>query len=184
MSRSAQGFAKVKDIRPGRVLYQVFCNSETASDIITTLIITGKPKLSGIVTNSYFFDCKEYNTRNNYSSIWLKHNYSIKDRNVGVHDSDSYNLHHLFTSKKAAQKFIDRVNKGCLSFHEQKLLIRLAEYNEENDHWSVSSLFCDDFSGDTVIPNNCKKLIKGYNIKNSFKDTSFYFTKYREDIHN
>ena len=137
MSRSAQGFAKVKDIHPGRVLYQVFCNSETASDIITTLIITGKPKLSGIVTNSYFFDCKEYNTRNNYSSIWLKHNYSITDRNVGVHDSDSYNLHHLFTSKKAAQKFIDRVNKGCLSFHEQKLLTQLAEYAEENDYWDA-----------------------------------------------
>jgi hypothetical protein len=60
MSRSTQGFAKVKDIRPGRVLYEVSCYGEIACNKIDTLYIIGKPKLSKYVKTYYFFNCIEW----------------------------------------------------------------------------------------------------------------------------
>lgn len=68
------------------------------------------------------------------SNIWgepttYKNRHSLTTGNVDW--NNGYNLHHFFTKRKHAQRYIDRINSGCLSAAERKHFaesLRLGRY--------------------------------------------------------
>ena len=122
---------KLKDVKQGKTFWAASICYDDKGLLHAgayRILIEGRPYLSAH-TNSPFVN---YSTRSIYSGMF--HNSrSLLDDNVIPND---YNLHGLFTSRKSAQKYIDRIANGCLTQREAELRSRMLA-NAHDDDWYV-----------------------------------------------
>lgn len=111
--------AKLSDIRAGRTLYSVsiFPYRNGCPANIEVLRVTERPhkRKAGL-----FFRV-------------MGHHFPVScgDRHIGPEQND-YNHHYAFTTRKSAERYIRRIQSGCLTHAECKLSIRLRERDEED----------------------------------------------------
>lgn len=95
-----------KDIKPGAILYEVFCVSGETAEMGIKHIVTGFPYQRK--DNGLFFKCiTVYRDWDCHSDL------SLRDRNMN--GRNNYNFHAMFLNKEDAQAYIDEVNEDRLS---------------------------------------------------------------------
>ena len=123
---------KLKDIKQGKTFWvaSICYDSKGMLRAYTERIfIKGRPYINPY-TDSIFVD---YVARSVYSDMF--HNSrSLLDDNV---IPNCYNLHGLFTSRKSAQRHIDRIASRCLTQHEAEIRLRMLE-NAKEDYFCFS----------------------------------------------
>lgn len=114
---------KISDVRQGVTLYFVSMFPEADTEFrrnnnrIERKIVTSRP----VIVNLAGKPCYKFSTINergyyslsDFASTWR----------IGV--DNNYNFHRAFKKRRHAQAYMDRINSGCLSAAERKLLDRL-----------------------------------------------------------
>ena len=113
--------AKISDVRQGVTLYYVhaFPHKEI-SGYITKMVVTERPKRNEIGLFSVAkFQCADGS--DSYSCPW-----SLRDAGIIPNKA---NFHKTFTSRKAAQRYLNRMNRVCLNAAER------VKYNKKILDW-------------------------------------------------
>jgi hypothetical protein len=108
--------AKLKDVVQGRVLYKVMAFPESGESWIEEFRPTSRPFKSRF-TGSMFF---RYNGR--FGALGSK---SCMDAGI---IPNRYNFHMTFTKRKAAEAYMDRINRRDFTGNEK---IKYLEYTED-----------------------------------------------------
>lgn len=97
--------ATEKDVKPGAILYEVFCIRGDEAEMGTKHIVTSFPYMHRGI--GMFAKCIAL-----YDKWDCHSNFSLKDRNM--QGRNGYNFHAFFLTEKDAQAYIDEVNEDRL----------------------------------------------------------------------
>lgn len=112
---------KVSDIRQGVTLYEVMAfPHKDGGAWITPITVQSTPRVRN--TKSLFADQTEWLDNEPFEPKLCRSIFSLKDRNI---IPNSYNFHQVFHTLKAAQRYADRMKRGCLTADERKRVVRL-----------------------------------------------------------
>lgn len=120
-----------KDVKPGAIMYEVFCVNGEKAEMGSKMIVTGFPYMHRGI--GLFAKCiTMYNDWENHS------HFSLMDRNVV--GRNHYNFHALFRSEADAQAYVEQINNDKLPPDDKqesvKMTIRWKRDREEDAIWS------------------------------------------------
>lgn len=138
---------KLKDVKQGKTFWAVRgtygADGEVFSEVAKVFIKA--PPVFNYSVGTYFVLCMTQT----YCGNWSEDTRSLRDSNVIKND---YNMHGMFTSKKSAERYSNRILSGCLSKAEaqvrDKLIHRAATqgpYSRTLDWYAPSG-----YGGDTA----------------------------------
>lgn len=122
---------KVSDIRQGVTLYEVMAFPHKSGDAwVKTFTVESMPGLRN--TKSLFADRSEWLDNAPLMGMKTRSYFSLKDCNI---IPNKYNFHRVFHTLKAAQRYADRMKRGCLTADERKRVTRLRREQREIMHF-------------------------------------------------
>ena len=136
---------KLKDIKQGKTFWAasiIFDHKGLLHASIERIFIEGRPYLNKYTKHPFV----NYVTRSIYTGMF--HNSrSLLDDNVLP---NTYNLHGLFTSRKTAQLYIDRIARGCLTARETLIRAQMIERAQDDDNNCFDDIYHgeDDWCAD------------------------------------
>ena len=131
---------KLKDVKQGKTFWHVRVLYDAEGKLCARanrVFIKGRP-FNSKHARSYFVKYEE-----SYSGeVWTSER-SLLDDNV---IPNTYNMHALFTTKKSADRYIQRLANGCLSASEiymRAKLIQRRQYELDEEDWDAG--FMEDY---------------------------------------
>lgn len=112
---------KYEDLKAGVTVYKVYAFPHRGGSAwVDTYHVLGRPK-AGIVGKAKKHHFVPYTEFNFFDGIRTEHKFSISDANV---IPNHYNFHQMFHTKKAAERYAQRIRTGCLTAAERKSVCR------------------------------------------------------------
>lgn len=110
--------AKVSDVRQGVTLFYVHAFPHKGiKSFIDTILPTDRPKMND---TGLFGECLQF-YKDDSSEGSYKRPWSLRDAGIVP---NGYNFHKTFTSRKAARRYADRMDRCCLTASEQTKYLR------------------------------------------------------------
>lgn len=112
---------KYKDIKAGMTVYKVYAFPHRgASAWVEVYHVTGRPGpiIVGKMKKHHFVPYYDFNS---ITGCRVERTFSVNDTNV---IPNHYNFHRLFHTRKAAERYAQRIRTGCLTAAERKSMGR------------------------------------------------------------
>lgn len=112
---------KFKDLRQGVTVYLVHAFPESESGWIKKHVLKGKPHKNNNINTWQVDYLPPENSRYYPNDPCKLHHFMLADANVRFSDvaRKPYNFHAVFHTRKEAERYMERIARGCLTHAEQ-----------------------------------------------------------------